>query len=240
MRLAGRSALAALVAAVRLASACTSGCSRQPQRNPAVFIPAARSGEVTFYLSLPSSTAALAEAAVNVSMPGSPNYRRFVSLDAAASRFGATDAQIKTVADAVKGLGLNFAVDPTRLFARVSGSIEQWKAALGAPFAQRAANASNKFTTYALPAQLPAALQPPGTAVLLPVTQVYDPSVGGSPHPAHPVRRRGQCRGRSTPARRLRPTVRLRCCSSAGSTRRSRSRPPTASTGFAPKRPALR
>ena len=186
MRLAGRSALAALVAAVLLASACTSGCSRQPQRNPAVFIPAARSGEVTFYLSLPSSTAALAGAAVKVSMPGSPNYRRFVSLDAAASRFGATDAQIKTVADAVKGLGLNFAVDPTRLFARVSGSIEQWKAALGAPLAQRAANASNPFTTYALPAQLPAALQPPGTAVLLPVTQVYDPSVGGSPPPRTP------------------------------------------------------
>jgi hypothetical protein len=186
MRLAGRSALAALVAAVLLASACTSGCSRQPQRNPAVFIPAARSGEVTFYLSLPSSTAALAEAAGNVSMPGSPNYRRFLSLDAAASRFGATDAQIKTVADAVKGLGLNFAVDPTRLFARVSGSIEQWKVALGGPLAHRAANASNPFTTYALPAQLPAALQQPGAAVLLPGTQVYDPSVGGSPPPRTP------------------------------------------------------
>jgi subtilase family serine protease len=186
MRLAGRSALVALVAAVLLASACTSGGSRQPQPNPAVFIPAARSGEVTFYLSLPSSRAALAEAAVNVSMPGSPHYRRFASLDAAASRFGATDAQIKSVADSVKGLGLNFAVDPTRLFARVSGSLEQWKAALAAPLAQRAANASNPFTTYALPAQLPAALQPAGTAVLLPVTQVYDPSVGGSPPPRTP------------------------------------------------------
>ncbi|MDT7648697.1 MAG: Pro-kumamolisin, activation domain, partial [Pseudonocardiales bacterium] len=133
MRMAGRSALAALVTAVLLASACTSGGTSQPQPNPAVSIPAASSGEVTFYLSLPGSAAALAEAAVNVSMPGSPNYRRFVSLDAAASRFGATEAQINTVTDAVQSLGLNFAVDPTRLFARVSGSIEQWTAALGAP-----------------------------------------------------------------------------------------------------------
>jgi subtilase family serine protease len=186
MRMAGRSALAALVTAVLLASACTSGGTSQPQPNPAVSIPAASSGEVTFYLSLPSSAAALAEAAVNVSMPGSPNYRRFVSLDAAASQFGATEAQINTVTDAVQSLGLNFAVDPTRLFARVSGSIEQWTAALGAPLARRPANVSNPFTTYALPAQLPAALQPAGTAVLLSDTQVYDPSAGGGPPPHTP------------------------------------------------------
>ena len=177
MRPAGRSALAALVAAVLLAAGCMSGAPEP------VFIPAARSGEVTFYLSLPSSTASLAEAAVNVSTPESPNYRRFVSLDAAASQFGATDEQMNTVADAVKGLGLNFAVDPTALFARVSGSTAQWNAALGVPLAEHAGNASNPFTTYSLPAQLPPALQPAGTAVLLPVTQVYDPGVGGSPPP---------------------------------------------------------
>ena len=186
IRLAGRVAFAAVVAAVLLAAACMSGGSPQRPRNPAVFIPVARNGEVTFYLSLPSSAQALAEAAVNVSMPGSPHYRRFVSLDAAGRQFGATDAQIVTVADAVKGLGLNFAVDPSRLFARVSGSIEQWNVALGAPLAQRAANASNPFTTYLLPARLPAALQPEGTGVLLPVAQVYDPSVGTSPPPRTP------------------------------------------------------
>jgi subtilase family serine protease len=119
-------------------------------------------------------------------MPGSPNYRRFVSLDAAASQFGATEAQINTVTDAVQSLGLNLAVDPTRLFARVSGSIEQWTAALGAPLARRQANVSNPFTTYALPAQLPAALQPTGTAVLLSDTQVYDTSAGGGPPPHTP------------------------------------------------------
>jgi kumamolisin len=185
MRPAGRSALAALVSVVLLAAACTSnGPPQQP--NPAGFIPAARSGEVTFYLSLPNSRAALAEAAVNVSTPGSPSYRRFVSLDEAANRFGATEAQIRTVADGVKGLGLNFAVDPTKLFARVSGPVEQWRAALGAPLAEHPGNASLPFITYTLPAQVPAALEPPGTAVLLPVAQVYDPSVGGSAPPPTP------------------------------------------------------
>jgi subtilase family serine protease len=181
MRPGGRSALAALVAVVLLAAACMSGGASQPQQNPAVVIPPARAGEVTFYLSLPSSRAALAEAAVNVSTPGSSSYRRFFSVGDAASKFGATEAQMNTVADGVKGLGLNFAVDPTRLFARVSGSVEQWRAALGAPLAEHPGNASLPFVTYALPAQLPAALQPPGTAVLLPVAQVYDPGVGGSP-----------------------------------------------------------
>lgn len=184
--LVGISTLAVLVAVVLLASACMSGGASQPKRNPAVFIPPARSGEVTFYLSLPSSAPALAQAAVNVSMPGSPNYRRFVSLDAASRQFGATDAQIETAAGAVKGLGLNFAVDPTRLFARVSGSIEQWDVALGTPLEQRAANASDPFTTYILPSQLPPALQPRGTAVLLPVAQVYNPSAGKSPPPRTP------------------------------------------------------
>jgi subtilase family serine protease len=188
MSLAGRSALAALVAAVLLASACSSSAIPQLQRNPAVLIPTATSGAVTFYLSMPSSASALAEAATDVSMPGSPNYRRFMSLDAAASQFGATDAQIATVANTVKSLGLGFAVDPTRLFARVSGPVEQWNLALGAPLAQRPASASDPFTTYTLPAQLPAALQPQGTTVLLPVAQVYDPIVGGGPPPSTPSR----------------------------------------------------
>lgn len=186
VRLFGRFALAAVVVAVLLACACMSGGFAPPPRNSAVFIPATRSGEVTFYLALPSSARALAQAAVTVSMPRSPHYRRFVSLDAAGRQFGATDAQIATVGDAVKGLGLNFAVDPTRLFARVSGSSEQWNVALGAPLAQRAANASNPFTTYVLPDRLPPALQPEGTAVLLPVAQVYDPRVGASPPPRTP------------------------------------------------------
>jgi kumamolisin len=185
--LAVRFVLAAVIAAVLLAGACTSGGPPQPGRNPSVLIPAATSGAVTFYLSLPNSAPALAQTAVDVSTPGSANYRHFVSLDAAGSKFGANDAQIATVVGAVKSLGLSVAVDPTRLFARVSGSVEQWNAALGAPLARRTATASDPFTTYTLPDRLPQALRLPGTEVLLPVAQVYDPRVGASPAPNTPA-----------------------------------------------------
>lgn len=191
LHLAARFALAPVVAAVLLASACMSGGPPQPGRNSSVLIPAATSGAVTFYLSLPSSSPALALAAVDVSTPGSASYRHFVSLDAAGRQFGANDAQIATVVDAMKRLGLNVAVDPTRLFARVSGSVEQWNSALGAPLARRAATASDPFTTYTLPDRLPPALRLPGTEVLLPVAQVYDPRGGASPAPSAPPRTSG-------------------------------------------------
>jgi kumamolisin len=186
MCLAGWSVLAVLVASMLFASACTSGDSPQVQPNAAVHIPAATSGDVTFYLSLPSSPAALAAAAVDVSTPGSPTYRRFLSLDTAAGQFGATEAQISAAADAVHGLGLNFAADPTKLFARVSGSIAQWNTALGAPLAQHPGDPSSPFTTYSLPTQVPAALEPPGTALLLQNAQAYDPIAHRSQPPRTP------------------------------------------------------
>lgn len=100
-----------------LVSACGSSSPRA-----SVSLPVLKAGEVTFYLSLPSSRAELGEAAAEAAMPGSPDYRHFSSLDEAARRFGATDAQINSVAKSVKTLGLRFSADPTRLFGRVIGS----------------------------------------------------------------------------------------------------------------------
>jgi subtilase family serine protease len=152
-----------------------------------VFLPVPRTGDVTFYLSLPSSMAGLREAAARVSTPGSPQYRHFSSLRTAARRFGATDAQISTVAESIATLGLRFVADPTRLFGRVIGSAGQWQRALGTPLSERAATASEPFITYGLPASTPAALQPPGTWLLLRVTQVYDPAaVRGHDPPGTP------------------------------------------------------
>jgi len=45
-----------------------------------------------------------------------------MALDSAASKFGATNAQISAVATSVDSLGLGFEADPTRLFGRVTGS----------------------------------------------------------------------------------------------------------------------
>src|ERR1700733_12711087 len=119
--------ISVLVTASLLASGCSSGSPPVP-----VSQPTPKSGEITFYLSLPSSTTALDEAADGVSMPGSAQYRHFMSLASAASKFGATNAQLSAIASSVSGLGLQFTADPTRLFGRVTGSAKQWQAALGA------------------------------------------------------------------------------------------------------------
>jgi subtilase family serine protease len=160
-----------------------SGCASSRPAPPPVSLPVPKTGEVTFYLSLPASAAGLDQAAAKVAMPGSSTYRHFTSLATAASRFGATDAQIDAIAESVRSLGLQFAADPTRLFARVTGSAKQWQAALGAPLTEQAATASNPFTTYSLPAKTPAALQPSGAVLLLGSAQVYEPAAEGR-HPS--------------------------------------------------------
>jgi subtilase family serine protease len=173
--------VAALAAVSLLASGCTSSSA-----DPPVSLPVPKTGDVTFYLSLPHATTALSDAAAKVATVGSTDYRHFSSLDKAARQFGATDAHISAVADSVGTLGLQFAADPTRSFGRVTGSVAQWQAALGTPLSTQAATASSPFITYSLPAQLPAALQPSGSTLLLPETEVYDPTAeGGRPPGGH-------------------------------------------------------
>jgi subtilase family serine protease len=173
----GAAGAATLVAVSLLAAGCTSSPAAAP-----VSLPVPKAGDVTFYLSLPTTSATgLGNAAANVATPGSSGYRHFSSLDQAARQFGATDAQIRAVASSVGTLGLQFAADPTRLFARVTGSASQWQAALGSPLSEKASTSSNPFITYSLPARTPSALQPPGTALLLPQTEVYDPTAEPGP-----------------------------------------------------------
>ncbi len=191
----GGGAIAALVVVSLLAAGCSSSGARAP-----VSLPAPKSGEVTFYLSLPSSTSGLGQAAAQVATPGSSQYRHFSSLQRAARQYGASDAQINTVAKAIKRLGLQFAADPTRLFGRVTGSPQQWQKALGAPLAKQAATASSPFITYSLPALLPAGLQPQGTSLLLPQALVYDPTAEGHRPPSGNRPTRGSVAAGSAPA----------------------------------------
>jgi subtilase family serine protease len=176
----------ALAGAVALgaASLLVAGCTPTPAAPAApaasapVSQPVPKAGDVTFYLSLPTTSATgLNTAAAKVATPGSSEYRHFSSLDQAARQYGATDAQINAVAESVGTLGLRFTADPTRLFGRVTGSTSQWRAALGAPLSEQPGTASSPFITYGLPALTPPALQPSGTSLLLPETEVYDPTV---------------------------------------------------------------
>ncbi len=168
-----------LIAAAVAVSILVSACGGSTSAPPPVGLPAPQAGQITFYLSLSSSATALDQAAAEAATPGSAQYRHFSSLTSAAARFGATDSQIGTVTKSIKSLGLQFTADPTRLFGRVIGSAQEWQTALGAPLSQQAATSSNPFTTYSLPARLPAALQPSGTTVLLSEALVYDPTVDG-------------------------------------------------------------
>ena len=100
-----------LAAISLLASGCASRSPAPPVSLP-VSLPVPKTGEVTFYLSLPASTAGLSAAAAKVATPGSSTYRHFSSLATAAGQFGATDAQVNAVARSVQSLGLQFAADP--------------------------------------------------------------------------------------------------------------------------------
>lgn len=171
----------AIVAALCVVSVLTFGPA-SGAAPPPIALPVPKTGEITFYLSLPSSASALERAAAKVAAPGSSTYRHFSSLDDAARRFGAKDTEINLVGKSSQSIGLRFTADTTRLFGRVTGSAHQWRAALGRPLSNQAATSSSPFTTYALPARMPKALQPKGTALLLPEAQVYDPSAEGH-HP---------------------------------------------------------
>ena len=160
---------------------------------PHTDLPAPRADAITFYLSLPgppgnSLTGALADAAFAASIPGNPEYRHFSNLADVAARFGASDAQIDAADKVIRDAGLEFSADPTRLFARVSGTAERWAAALKQPLQVQAATADSPFTAYGLPQTLPPTLTPAGSAFLLPVTLVHDPTVEGPAGRARPAR----------------------------------------------------
>ncbi|HKQ43628.1 MAG TPA: S53 family peptidase [Pseudonocardia sp.] len=181
------SALLLTTAAVLLAACGTSapgGSGGSAPPPPHTDLPVPRADAITFYLSLPgppgnSLTGALADAAFAASTPGNPQYRHFSSLADVAARFGASEAQIDAADKAIRAAGLEFAADPTRLFARVSGTPERWAAALKAPLQEQAATTDSPFTAYGLPQAVPATLTPEGTGFLLPVTLVHDPKVEG-------------------------------------------------------------
>jgi subtilase family serine protease len=182
----GRSGKVGIVTTLAIVPALTVGPVARSVPPP-VTLPVPKTGEITFYLSLPSSKAALERAAAEVATPQSSKYRHFVSLDHAARQFGATNAEINAVAKSVRSIGLQFAADPTRLFGRVTGSARQWQAALGTPLSEQAATSSSPFITYSLPGRRPAALQPSGTALVQAETQVYDPSTDGHRPPSGAV-----------------------------------------------------
>jgi subtilase family serine protease len=110
-------------------------------------------------------------------MPNSAHYRHFSSVATLAAKYGASNGTMQRVSADIEKFGLSAAVDPSRLFARASGTAEQWASALKAPLREEPATPKSPYETYSLPAELPSGLPPSGTTWLFTDTTVYDPSM---------------------------------------------------------------
>lgn len=84
-----------------------------------------KSLKITFFFGLKRPEAQARVAFFAVSQPGSASYRRFLSLKQVSARYGATPATKRALVSAVKKLKLGVSVDPSGVFARVSGTVAQ-------------------------------------------------------------------------------------------------------------------
>lgn len=123
----------------------------------------AKGPRITFYLGLERPERAARAAFYAVQAPSSPTYRRFSTPAELASRYGAAPATVAKLRGAVRDAGLGFALDPSRVFARVSGSQRRLERFLGAPLRRQFDNNDNAMLYFLAPGRsirLPAAVKP--------------------------------------------------------------------------------
>jgi subtilase family serine protease len=159
--------------------AATSGAT-QPRSTSQ---PKPSAGLITFYLALPAHASSLVKDTLAAAMPSSAHYRHFSSVATLGAEYGASAGTMQRVTEDVDKFGLRATVDPSRLFARVSGTAGQWASALKTPLHRQPATPNNPYQTYSLPEQLPSGLPPSGTTWLFSETTVYDPSADGHQPP---------------------------------------------------------
>lgn len=104
--------------------------------------------QVTFMAGLPYRTKALEQAAKDISTPGSPDFRRHLSVEQAAQRFGASDAAITRLRKAAKALDLRAEIDPTRLVARLTGTVATWERVMGSTIQYQPAQDGSPYDQY--------------------------------------------------------------------------------------------
>jgi subtilase family serine protease len=166
-------ALAGCGSATSLATSSTSRATSSTSQ------PTPSAGVITFYLALPAHANSVVSDALAAAMPGDAQYRHFSSVASLAAKYGTSSRTMQRVVKDVDAFGLSAAIDPSRLFARVSGTAAQWASALKAPLGEQPATQNNPFDTYSLPTQLPSGLPPSGTTWLFSDSTVYDPSADG-------------------------------------------------------------
>jgi subtilase family serine protease len=83
------------------------------------------STRITYYFGLRRPEATAQRAFYAVQDPNSPDYRRFMSLRRIAQRYGATPASRSAFVRDVRHLGLSAQIDPSGVFARVTGTVSK-------------------------------------------------------------------------------------------------------------------
>jgi subtilase family serine protease len=122
---------------------------------------AAASPRITFFFGLQRPEGRAQTAFFAVQQPGSRTYRRFLSPGQVAARFGAAPAVRGRFLRVVRGLGFSARIDPSGVFARVSGSVARFERVFRVPIRHLAGD-EPPVNSYgaAGPLRLPADLRP--------------------------------------------------------------------------------
>ena len=154
-RVAGLIAAAAL-AALALAPAAAANGAAAPAAGAAP-------ERITFYFGLERPEAAAQAAWAAVGDPTSSSYRRFATLRQAAGRYGATPATVSAFRRAARRHGFTLTLDRSRVFARVSGTVAQFRRLFGKRIGRSFDNdvlADISFISSARALRLPADMRP--------------------------------------------------------------------------------
>jgi pro-kumamolisin-like protein len=109
---------------------------------------AAKSPRITFYFGLKRPEAAARAAFFAVQAPSSPTYRRFLIAGEAAGRYGASAKTVRAVRRAGLRHGLRVRVDPSRVFARVEGTVARLQRVFHAPIRRQYNNETLSWAFY--------------------------------------------------------------------------------------------
>jgi subtilase family serine protease len=125
--------------------------------------PAPKSDRITFFFGLKRPEALARAAFFAVQRPGSASYRRFMTLRRVSDRYGASRATRRAFVADIARLGLRARIDPSGVFARVSGRVGRFERGFHTTIFRVFGNAPNVLT-YSVrrnkPLPLPADLRP--------------------------------------------------------------------------------
>jgi len=153
--------------------------------------PSSADPDVTFTVGLPYDRGRLQRAVKRVSTPGSAEYRRFLSLSEAASRYGATPRQRAALITWAARRGMSVRFDATGLTARVTGPASAWERVYGKEISAGAGSPAPNLVSFYVPgatkdafdSEVPASLRGVVRSII-PVYNVLEPSASARVTPS--------------------------------------------------------